>query len=91
MTTETKPRVSIAEKAQILRHNGVDVCQWCGPPDDCKYHPIPVLVFVGDEDEGHKAVKILQDAGFTIGVLSREWVYNGRTECDEVVWSLTTN
>ena len=87
MVAESKVRVPISEKAAILKANGVEVYQWF-EKGESRFHPLPVLFFAGGENEGHRAVKIMQEHGYKVGWLSRDWVYNGRIECDEVTWAL---
>ena len=88
MVTETKKaRVPNVEKARILRENGVYAYEWY-EPGESMFSPLPMLCFMGDDKAGEKAVKILQDHGFPIGVLSREWTYSGYIDCQQVKWTL---
>lgn len=84
---EPKARVSSAEKARILRENGIDVYQWFEHKES-KFRPLPTIFFAGDDEAGPKAVKVMQKHGFPVGRLSREWIYNGRMDFDEIKWAL---
>ena len=87
MVAGRKARMPISEKAAILKENGINVYQWI-EAGKSEHYPLPTLVFAGDDNEGQKAVKIMQENGLYVGVLRREWVYNGRVECDQIVWEL---
>lgn len=87
MATETKPRTSIKEKAQILRNNGVYVLQWIDHGES-EFYYFPIIWFRGDDNEGERAVKILQSYGVQVAKLNREYNYSFQSEPGDVVWSL---
>ena len=88
MTTEAKPRLSLKEKAELLRENGVNVHQYI-EAGESRFHPVfPIMAFHGDENEGQKAVDILQRHGIPVVTLRREWYYGRRDKYDEVCWVL---
>ena len=80
-------RVSTAEKARILRENGIDVYQWF-EHGESQFRPMPTIFFSGGEEEGLRAVRVMQEHGFYVGILSREWTYCGSTDPQSSNWAI---
>ena len=73
MSTEAKPKLTVRETAKLLMDEGVHIAQ-CFEPGQSKFRPDPSIVFLGDEEEGHRAIQILwQKHGIRISILRREW------------------
>ena len=70
--TESKPKLTIRETAQILLDQGIHIVQ-CIEPGESKFYPFPIIYFRGDDDEGHRAVQILWERGIRVPKLIREW------------------
>lgn len=66
--------LSLEDKVNILRENGVDVVFYheCSPP-----FTHPTIVFRGDDNEGQRAAAILQDLRSPVHWLLRGWSYRG--------------
>lgn len=85
--SKPKERVSAKEKARILRESGVNVYQWF-EYRECELRPFPTIFFTGDEGAGLRAVRIMQEHGFSVATLSREWDYGGSVDFVHVKWAL---
>lgn len=88
MVTETKVELTLEEKADILREHGVEVFM-CVEPGSLEFIPFPTVFFEGDENEGHRALRILQERGIRIWHLNRCWRYEGQEELYVTHWELT--
>ena len=90
--TESKPKLTVRETAQILLDQGIRIMQ-CFEPGETKSHPFfPIIYFCGDDDEGHRAVQILWERGIRVPKLIREW-QNGDPNgvggyYDQVIWAV---
>ena len=87
MTTEVQPRLSLREKADILRDNGVDVIQ-CIEAGSMGFYPFPTVYFNGDEDEGRRAVELMHEHDILIFKLQREWYFGGAGDYHDIRWSI---
>ena len=86
MTTKAELKPTLQEKVDILRGHGVDVFYWFGPGVDGV--PYSVLFFHGDENEGHRALKLMQERGIYVSQIMRKWYYDGHEDCVEERWAL---
>ena len=87
MTTEAKPKLSLRERAKILRENGIDVFQ-CIEAGTMNFFPFPTVYFEGDENEGHRAVEVMHEHDIPILQLQREWHFDGAKDCYRTWWAL---
>ena len=89
--TESKPKLTIRETAQILLDQGVHILQ-CFEPGETEAYPYPTISFLGDDDEGHRAVQILWERGIRVPRLIREWQngdrYGDGGYYDQVIWAV---
>lgn len=87
MTTESKPKLSLEEKAQILKENGISVLG-THKGNISGYNP-PLIYIQGDENEGRRAVEILFDNGVPVFRLKQVWRYEmKRLPTHEPVWDV---
>ncbi len=85
MVTELKPKLTLEERAEILKEHGIKVFHYYD--HDCN-HSRPTIHFTGDDDEGERAVRVMQGCGAKVGILHRDWVYLGNDDPDGMAWSI---
>ena len=91
MTTEAKPKLTLQEKAMILQERGVDAYDWLEPEvvkPNVTMPLFPTIWFRGDENEGERAVKIMQEHDIYVYRLHRQWHYEGDKDPRSVCWVL---
>ena len=92
MVTKPKPKLTTREMAAILKENGVEVFQCLEPGwinvSQTMYRHHPSIFFKGDENEGQRAVKILQEHGVPVFEVVRRWFYDRRDRWCDVRWEL---
>ena len=93
MTTVAKPKLTLEEKAAILKENGVAVFQWLKPGwvdvNETIYRNHSSILFKGDENEGKRAVQICHERGIPVFEVRRRWIYFRRMGwCADVRWEL---
>ena len=91
MTTEIvtkegfQERLSLQEIADVLRVKGVDVFQVLDIPTSSR------IMFLGSEEEGVRVLRIVQEKGFPMPVLTQKKRLGqdeagNRVECDRLRW-----
>ena len=93
MTTETKPKLSLREKAEILKGHGVEVtgCIEKGWVDVDKtvWQPASTICFDGDENEGERVARIAHECGIPVFEAVRRLVYfREMAHCQHKHWEL---
>ena len=79
-------KLTLLEKANILLENGVDVYGCID--SDMSLFAFPYIQFGGDDAEGPRAVRILQEHGISVSTLHKDWWYGKDGDCCEQRWSL---
>ena len=87
MPTEAVPKLTLKEKVDVLREHGVDAYGWTEPRTS-EFFPIPIVFFRGDENEGHRALKIMQAHGVYVWQLERHWHYEGHEDALREQWAI---
>ena len=87
MITETRAKLTLLEKVDILREHGVDVWDW-KEPGISKFFPFPTLFFRGDENEGHRAAEVMREHGVYVWRVERTWHYEGRENPHRTHWTI---
>ena len=87
MTTETKPKLTLKEKVDILRAHGVDVWDW-KEPGVSPFFPLPTVFFNGDENEGHRAARVMLEHGIYVWRVRRNWHHEGCEEPHRTHWEI---
>ena len=87
MVTESRTKLTLEEKVNILREHGVDVIQWI-ESDVVNLIPLPIVLFEGNENEGFRAVRIMQEHNIYFNELQKLWMYEGQTEPYRESWVL---
>ena len=85
MVMEPKPKLTLEEKANILKENGVDVFY---QTREGLHYKQPTICFRGDDNEGERAVRVLYQHGVRVFHLSRVHHYLGQEETDSISWEL---
>ena len=93
MTTETKPKLSLREKAEVLKEHGVKVtgCIEKGWVDVDKtvWQSDPIICFDGDENEGERVVKVAHECGIPVfEIRCRMFYFRNMTHCRHAHWEL---
>ena len=90
MVVETKPKLTLREKVDILREHGVDVWDWKDPkfPGEYMFFPLPTVFFDGDENEGHRAAVIMREHGVHVWQVQKHWYYDGEEEPHRTHWTM---
>ena len=91
MATEVQPKLTIQEKAEILREQGVDAFGWLEPEivrPNITMPLFPTIWFRGDENDGQRAVRIMQERGVRVYELQRQWHYEGDENPRIVRWAM---
>ncbi len=87
MVTESQPKPIARAAAEILLENGAHIVQ-CFETGESQFRWFPRIYFRGDEDEGHRAIKILLKHGTPVSILRREW-WNGDGEnYEQIIWAI---
>ena len=89
----TRPKLTLKEKADILREYGIDVVLEI--EGDLKYSQCPAVMFSGGDDEGQRAVDVLADHGIASFMLHRAWALLRKQDpcgggLEAGVWLLTS-
>ena len=84
--TETGTELTLQERVDILREHDVDVFYFFGPGVDSNPHS--VIFFRGDENEGHRALKVMQERGVYVNQIMRKWYYDGQEQCIDERWAM---
>ena len=81
MATERKPKLTLEERAQILKEHGIDVrkayIEDRGPVGEGRKErvKVPVILFGGDTSEGHRAARIMIEHGIDVYQIEHSWTY----------------
>ena len=87
MTTESYSELTLKEKVGMLRERGVDAYGSREPSiiaPDVTFPLSPTIYLRGDDDEGPRAVRVLQEHGVHIWQLERHYYY-GRYDDDALL------
>ena len=74
MVMESKPELTLEDKANILRENGFEDIRLFKRSGDGILNK-PAIHFNGDQNEGQRAVDVLVDNGLSVFALLQVWIY----------------
>ena len=87
MTTEQEPKLTLEEKAEILRENGINVVNCFD--EDGDFYRAPAIQLNGSDDDALRAAEIMVEHGVDVYSLKRVWTYGPGAKTPKVEsWSL---
>ena len=82
--------LTLKERTGILRKHGFDIIQAYPPERD---GPLrwSVIYFRGDDNEGHRAFRVMREHGVPVEQYIRKWVYLNGDELVSDRWGIVFN